>query len=225
MGIYIYIYIYAYNQQNLGNRPNEHGDVHISLRNWLATHMFGEFSMCIYIYVYISFLQLLVMVMKYNWETHSNKLLPWFQSFRQSIDAQEPITSPDVRSAGRVSAQLKPSMAGKSWRIHQDFDDFSHSDVIYRGFSMDFPTFIYFYPISSYDLPIKKKNLLDDSKKTPCDPAPGSLRLEWPAVSSAQVDDALSVSQSIGSIGSLRLNTSIYIYIILYYKYYNDTYI
>ena len=118
-------------------------------------------------YVYISFLQLLVMVMKYNWETHSNKLLPWFQSFRQSIDAQEPITSPDVRSAGRVSAQLKPSMAGKSWRIHQDFDDFSHSDVIYRGFSMDFPTFIYFYPISSYDLPIKKKKTSLTTRKKP----------------------------------------------------------
>jgi hypothetical protein len=78
------------------------------------------------------------------------------------------------------------------------------------SFTGDFPwifpllyTFIY--------CPSKNKNLLDDSKKHPRDPAPGSLRLEWPAVSSAQVDDALSVSQSIGSIGSLRLNKSIYI--------------
>ena len=100
---------------------------------------------------------------------------------------------------------------------------------IQMSFTGDFPwifpllyTFIPSLPMICLS---KKKNLLDDSKKNPRDPAPGSLRLEWPAVSSAQVDDALSVSQSIGSIGSLRLNKSIYIYIILYYTYYNDTYI
>ena len=157
------------------------------------------------------------MVMKYNWETHSNKLLPWFQSFRQSIDAQEPITSPEVRSAGRVWKTMENPP-----RVRRFFPFRCHLQVIFHGFSHFYILLSHLFLWSAYQ---KKKNLLDDSKKNPRDPAPGSLRLEWPAVSSAQVDDALSVSQSIGSIGSLRLNKSIYIYIILYYTYYNDTYI